>query len=101
VALLPFDESTLDHFVYLERPLGVAERDGDRIEKSHFPRIAIADRLMSFADDYTTVGELYQAIEASFAQMVQSCGAPAVFLGPICAQLTVKDFRLQGLCTVD
>jgi CDGSH-type Zn-finger protein/uncharacterized Fe-S cluster protein YjdI len=101
VALLPFDESTLDHFVYLERPSGAAEPDSDRLEKSHFPRIAIADRLMSFADDYTTVGELYLAIEASFAQLVQSCGAPAVFLGPICAQLTVKDFRLPGLCTVD
>ncbi|HEY3699841.1 MAG TPA: ferritin-like domain-containing protein, partial [Spongiibacteraceae bacterium] len=100
VALLPFDESTLDHFVYLERPLGTTERDSEHLEKIAFPRIAIADRLMSFADDYSTVGELYGAIEDSFAQMIQRTSEAAVFLGPICAQLTQKDFRLRGLCTV-
>lgn len=100
VALLPFDESTLDHFVYLERPHGAAEPDGGHLQKIAFPRVAIADRLMAFADDYATVGELYESIEHSFARMIEQLGADAVFLGPIGAQLTTKDFRLRGLCTV-
>ncbi len=102
VSLRPFDEATLDHFVYLERPMGAAERDGIQFEfeKSQFRRSVIADRLMPFADDYTTVGELYLGIEASFAKLIDQSGAQSVFLGPIDAQLTMKDFRLQGLCTV-
>lgn len=100
VALLPFDESTLDHFVYLERPHGAADADGGHLEKIAFPRVAIADRLMAFADDYATVGELYESIERSFARMIEQFGAPAVFLGPESAQLTTKNFRLPGLCTI-
>jgi CDGSH-type Zn-finger protein/uncharacterized Fe-S cluster protein YjdI len=100
VALLPFDEATLDHFVYLERPQGAPDHDGNTLEKITFPRIAIANRLMAFADDYATVGELYESIEHSFAYLIEQCGADAVFLGPVCAQLTVQDFRLRGLCTV-
>lgn len=100
VALLPFDESTLDHFVYLERPQGAPDHDGSTLEKITFPRIAIANRLMAFADDYATVGELYESIEHSFAHLIEHLGADAVFLGPVGAQLTVQDFRLRGLCTV-
>ena len=38
VELAPFDAVTLDHFVYLERPRDVAERDGDRYGKIRTPR---------------------------------------------------------------
>lgn len=100
VALLPFDAATLDHFVYLERPSGAPDHDGTTLEKITFPRIAIANRLMAFVDDYATVGELYESIEQSFACLIDQCGVDAVFLGPVSAQLTVQDFRLRGLCTV-
>jgi CDGSH-type Zn-finger protein/uncharacterized Fe-S cluster protein YjdI len=100
VALAPFDEATLDHFVYLERPTGAADQDGERYQKSTYQRGIITDRLMAFADDYETVGELYETIEASFAQLISQCSETTTFLGPVSAQLTEADFRLKGLHSV-
>jgi uncharacterized Fe-S cluster protein YjdI len=67
VALAPLDPDMLDHFIYLERPRDSAERDGAIISKAHYHRGVIEGRLMPFADDYDTVGELYEGIAASFA----------------------------------
>lgn len=100
VTLAPFDEATLDHFVYVERPMGTDDRDGDVIEKVVYPRSSIAGRLMAFSDDYETVGELYEAIEQSFELMIESLGPDAVFLGPVQAQLTTAQFRLVGLLSI-
>ena len=100
VELGPFDAATLDHFVYLERPHDVAERDGARYAKPRYERHARAGRLMALADDYATVGELYQSIALSCEQLVARDGEAAVFIGPRSAQLAPADFRLPGLMTI-
>jgi len=100
VALAPFDEATLDHFVYLERPLDASEQDAAPVAKSQYQRSVLADRLSAFADDYRTVGELYEAIEASFARLVELKGCEAIFIGPVSSQLSAREFRLIGLHTV-
>lgn len=100
VELAPFDEATLDHFVYLERPADVAERDGTRYEKTSYHRRAVAGRLSMLPDDYTTVGELYESIAESCELLVQHGGEAKVFIGPRAAQLSPQDFRLPGLITV-
>lgn len=100
IELAPFDEATLDHFVYLERPRDVAERDAGRYEKSVYRRGVIANRLMSFAVDYETVGELYETIDLSLVELSQRMGEAALFIGPRDNQLSTKDFRLPGLCTI-
>jgi CDGSH-type Zn-finger protein/uncharacterized Fe-S cluster protein YjdI len=99
VALAPFDPDTLDHFIYLERPRDSAERDGAIISKAKYHRGVIDSRLMPFADDYDTVGELYEGIAASFAALEEQHAAKAtpLFIGPRAAQLTENDFRLPGL----
>jgi CDGSH-type Zn-finger protein/uncharacterized Fe-S cluster protein YjdI len=99
VALAPFDPDTLDHFIYLERPRDSAERDGAIISKAKYHRGVIEGRLMPFADDYDTVGELYEGIAASFAALEGQHAATAIplFIGPKSAQLTERDFRLPGL----
>ena len=99
VALAPFDLDTLDHFIYLERPRDSAERDGAIISKARYHRGVIEGRLMPFADDYDTVGELYEGIAASFAALEQQHAGTAVplFIGTKSAQLSESDFRLPGL----
>jgi CDGSH-type Zn-finger protein/uncharacterized Fe-S cluster protein YjdI len=99
VALAPFDPDMLDHFIYLERPRDSAERDGAIISKAKYHRGVIEGRLMPFADDYDTVGELYEGIAASFAALEEQHAAESIplFVGPRSAQLTENDFRLPGL----
>ncbi|WP_374356618.1 ferritin-like domain-containing protein [Chitinimonas sp.] len=97
VALAPLDMATLDHFVYLERPHSVEERDAARYEKSSFKRVLPTGRLMAFSDDYTTVGELYQCILDSFRYLVNEYGEEAVFVGRGDTQLSMREFALDGL----
>jgi CDGSH-type Zn-finger protein/uncharacterized Fe-S cluster protein YjdI len=100
--LAPFDEQAMDHFVYLERPADIVERDAPRYgeDKGDYDRVAPKRRLMPFTQDYATVGELYGVIAASFDALAHELGERALFDGSVAAQLTAADFRLQGLRSV-
>ena len=100
VELSPLDMDTLDHFVYLERPLDAKDQDGGRFEKLSYRRQGAADRLMPFADDYQTVGELYASIRDSICQLVTDLGEKEVFVGTREAQLSPRDFGMPGLRTI-
>ncbi|HWH81614.1 MAG TPA: ferritin-like domain-containing protein [Burkholderiaceae bacterium] len=101
VELAPLDEGTLDHFVYLERPADVAERDGAAYAKTSYARHGIGTgRLMMMADDYATVGELYEAIATSCEGIAANLGEAQLFIGPRESQLGPRDFRLPGLMTI-
>lgn len=100
--LAPFDEQTMDHFVYLERPADVEERDAPRYaeDKGEYERVVPGQRLMPFARDYATVGELYAVIAASLRGLSTELGEQALFSGSRDAQLEEADFRLPGLRAV-
>jgi CDGSH-type Zn-finger protein/uncharacterized Fe-S cluster protein YjdI len=100
--LAPFDEQAMDHFVYLERPSDVDEHDAPRYaeDKGDYERVVPKRRLMPFAQDYSTVGELYAVIAASLRKLSDELGEPALFAGSRDAQLTETDFRLPGLRVV-
>jgi CDGSH-type Zn-finger protein/uncharacterized Fe-S cluster protein YjdI len=100
--LAPFDEQAMDHFVYLERPADIAEPDAPRYaeDKGDYERVAPKRRLMPFAQDYSTVGELYAVIAATFESLAETLGERALFDGAVDAQLSAADFRLPGLCRV-
>ncbi|MEP7102205.1 MAG: ferritin-like domain-containing protein [Burkholderiales bacterium] len=100
VELAPLDEATLDHFVYLERPADVAERDAARYTKVAYQRHAVAGRLMQVPDDYATVGELYEGIEQSCELIAAHLGEARLFIGPRASQLGPADFRLPGIMTI-
>lgn len=97
--LAPFDEQAMDHFVYLERPVDIEERDAPRYaeDKGEYERVAPKRRLMPFAPDYATVGELYAVIAASLRKLGGELGEAALFAGSRDAQLAETDFRLPGL----
>jgi len=101
VALLPFDAATLDHFIYVERPVLSRERDGDIVEKAVYSReMDATDLATDISGDYDTVGELYHTIGASLSLLASELGEAGLFVGRTEAQLTLEDVFLPGLCSI-
>jgi hypothetical protein len=74
LSLQPFDATTLDHFIYLERPSDAEEQDGARFDKPSYQRAELDGRLNDAMGDYQTVGELYRGIVDSLALLAGSLG---------------------------
>src|SRR5215218_2733882 len=90
VALVPFGEEALRHFLYLERPDQVDVADGELFSRvcECRPLTATPATLMAEPQDYTTVGHLYRSIGHGFAHLVERYGEAEVFIGPPEAQAT-------------
>ncbi len=98
VKLAPFSETTLQHFIFLERPEGSDEPDGDGfIAERNFSRASPAPRLVPTAMDYDTVGEFYEAIAARLRAFVADIGEDAVFCGDPALQLSPAEMALKGI----
>jgi hypothetical protein len=95
MALLPFDEQALRHFAYLERPEGLDMADQDAlaaVEKAApLPRAA-EDEIGAHLQDFSTIGELYRAIELGFERLAERLGEARLFVGPPEAQATGVHF---------
>jgi hypothetical protein len=101
VALLPFGETAVRHFMFLERPEGMSIEDAEGFEAAkyavpHLDPDAIAPVLQSFA----TVGHLYRSIEAGLRRLVDKWGAARVFVGPPEGQARPEHFRWPSLVPV-
>lgn len=101
IALVPFGERALKHFLFLERPEGVALDDPDAV-------VAIARARPFMADDdivpapqsFATVGHLYRAIDIGFAWLTGTLGAAKLFIGPAPAQTSPEVMHWDGLVAV-
>jgi hypothetical protein len=101
VALLPFSEAALRHFMFLERPEGMTLADTEIFEATkdavaHLDPDAIAPVLQPFA----TVGHLYRSIEQGFRRLVEKWGEQRVFVGPARAQALPEHFQWKELVAV-
>jgi hypothetical protein len=92
VALVPFGEEALRHFLYLERPDDIDLKDADlfAVVCECQPLTATPTSLMAAPQDYSTVGHLYRSIGHGFARLVERYGEAEVFIGPVHAQATSK-----------
>ena len=92
VALVPFGEEALRHFLYLERPDQVDLRDAELFSTvcECRPLTAAPATLMAAPQDYSTVGHLYRSIAHGFERLVERYGEAEVFIGPPGAQATSK-----------
>jgi Ferritin-like len=92
VALVPFGETALRHFLYLERPDHVDVGDADlfAIVCECRPLTAAPAPLMAAPQDYSTVGHLYRSIAHGFERLVERYGEAEVFIGPRHVQATSK-----------
>jgi hypothetical protein len=102
IALVPFGERALRHFIYLERPEGMALNDaaGFAAAQHAEPLTAGDARLSAVPEDWRTVGHLYRGIEAGLADLCARYGEDAVFIGPVRAQAVTEIFEWPELIAV-
>lgn len=101
LALLPFSEDTLRHFIFLERPEDATDQDDPEFAPIA-PRFADAygGELVPVAQNFATVGMLYRAIEQGMATLAARLGEERLFIGPRSAQARGDAFRWPELVAV-
>src|SRR5499427_6080725 len=101
LALLPFGEQALRHFMFLERPEGIdlADADGLAAMEKAVPLISRRD-IVPQGQDFATVGHLYRSIEAGLAHLAELHSEDWLFVGPPRAQATQEHFCWPQLVPV-
>jgi CDGSH-type Zn-finger protein/truncated hemoglobin YjbI len=101
LALLPFGERALRHFMFLERPEGMDLADGDGLAAVGRAAPLLSERdIVPRGQDFATVGHLYRSIEAGFARLCAKYGEDWLFAGPPDAQATEAHFGWPELIAV-
>ncbi|WP_260598811.1 ferritin-like domain-containing protein [Sphingomonas endolithica] len=100
VRLTAFDAETLEHFIFLERPQGVEGQDGDSFEQQDYSRDQARIGLMPSAQDYATIGHLYEAIRANLVALERQLGGDMLFLGDAGAQVGRDVIDLEGVIPI-
>jgi ferritin-like protein len=101
VALVPFGERALRHFIYLERPEGMDLGDAEGFAAvGQAQPLTDGEELMAVPEDYQTVGHLYRGIEQGLERLVKRYGESGVFIGPPQAQATTAVFEWSELTAV-
>jgi CDGSH-type Zn-finger protein/truncated hemoglobin YjbI len=101
LTLLPFGEAALRHFMFLERPEGMALHDAPGL--AAYSRAAPAMQpgdIAPHAQDFATVGHLYRSIEAGIEHLAEKYGERWLFVGPPRAQATQQYFGWPELVAV-
>jgi CDGSH-type Zn-finger protein/uncharacterized Fe-S cluster protein YjdI len=97
VKLAPFTPETLQHFVFLERPRGSAEVDGEGfVSERDYIRGGDLARLTPMGINYDTVGDFYAALSDGLKSMVAELGEEAVFAGDPALQLSQNEANMAG-----
>jgi hypothetical protein len=102
IALVPFGERALRHFMFLERPEGMALHDAEGFGAvGGMQPLTVDDpQITAGPEEWHTVGHLYRGIEAGLAHLVNRYGEAAVFIGPPKAQATTQVFEWAELTAV-
>src|SRR3954453_3142798 len=102
LALVPFGEQALQHFMFLERPEGMELEGAEGIDApihDAVPLMAEGD-IVPQLQDFATVGHLYRSIEQGLAHLSDKIGERHLFVGPPRAQATSGDFQWPELVAV-
>lgn len=101
IALMPFGDRALRHFLFLERPEGMALEDPDAAAAvARTQPIMDEHDIVPRGQSYSTIGHLYRAIDVGFAWLVAKLGAERLFIGPPSAQATPESFGWPELVPV-
>jgi Ferritin-like len=102
LTLVPFGERALQHFMFLERPEGMALEGAEGIDApvhDAVPLMAEGD-IVPQLQDFATIGHLYRSIEHGLAHLADKFGERNLFVGPPRAQATSTDFHWPELVAV-
>ena len=97
VRLTPFNAETLKHFIFLERPQDVRGEDSEAFSQSDYEREQAFLGLMPSAQDYATIGHLYEAIRTNLIALERELGAQGLFLGDAASQVGRAVIDLEGV----
>ena len=101
LTLRPFDERTLDHFIFIERPEGMEFPDAAGFEAAEVPAaVSAGDGIEPVEQPYSSVAELYRDIEEGFKSLTERLGQERVFIGPPTSQATSAYFPFPQLIPV-
>jgi Ferritin-like len=102
LTLVPFGERALQHFMYLERPEGMALEGGEGIDAPVHEAVPLMPEgdIVPQLQDFATIGHLYRSIEQGLAHLAEKFGERNLFVGPPRAQATSTDFRWPELVAV-
>src|SRR5262245_60323624 len=102
LTLVPFGEPALQHFMFLERPEGLALEGAQGIDAPVHEAVPLLaeDDIVPQLQDFATVGHLYRSIEHGLAHLADKFGERHLFVGPPRAQATSTDFRWPELVAV-
>ncbi|MDP3737021.1 MAG: ferritin-like domain-containing protein [Hyphomonadaceae bacterium] len=97
VKLAPFNAEVLQHFIYLERPVGSDEREGEGFESQGFKRSVGLNRLTPMGVDYETVGVFYHKLGTGLRALSERVGESNAFAGDRTLQLGPAEIDLNGI----
>jgi hypothetical protein len=101
LALVPFGEQALRHFLYLERPEGMAIEGVPGFEVlGDLNPAELKGGIVAKQEYFSTVGNLYRGIQKGFANLVAKHGEEGVFIGAAHTQATEERFGLPSLIAV-
>ena len=102
IALVPFGERALRHFMFLERPEGMPLKDAEGFGSFGMMQPLTVDdpQITAGPEEWHTVGHLYRGIEKGLAHLVERYGDADVFIGPAKAQATTQVFEWSDLTAV-
>ena len=99
--LAPFDEQSIEHFVFIERPEGIDIEDGVGFtHESHYQRVVCTDLLTPTPREYQSQGHLYHGIAQAIRRLANELGEEGLFVGHGEAQISSAEFPLPGLIEV-
>jgi CDGSH-type Zn-finger protein/uncharacterized Fe-S cluster protein YjdI len=97
VKLAPFTPATLQHFVFLERPGGSTERDGEGFAYERpYIRGSGTRHLTPMGLNYETVGDFYIALSKGLRDIVAQYGEDSTFDGDPALQMSPNEIDLMG-----
>ncbi len=102
LTLVPFGERALQHFMFLERPEGMALEGAKGIDLPVHDAVPLMaeGEIVPRLQDFATVGHLYRSIEQGLAHLADKFGERNLFVGPPRAQATSADFQWPELVAV-
>ncbi len=99
--LAPFCESTIQHFMYIERPLDSDVKDGASYSnKRNYYREIRTDLYSPTRSDYPTQGHLYHSIAFGLRRLAADHGESKLFVGAGDSQLTSDVFAIPELFAI-
>jgi hypothetical protein len=101
LALVPFGEQALRHFLYLERPEGMSIEGVPGFEVlGDLNPAELKGGIVPKEQYFSTVGNLYRGVEKGFGDLVTKYGEEGVFIGAGNTQATEELFGLPSLFEV-